>query len=363
MSTPQWPSAEPGGQPQQQPWSSPDPPAPDPSTRPTGSDGEHASLPGGSYAPPSTLPPGSTPADWSPPAAATVAPAWHAAPPDTPDAAWGPPGAGPVAPAWNPYAAPAPGNGGPPPVGQVGDVAVVPQPPPHRWGFGAFLLAELVFLLASIVVPVVAVLPYGLGDGDPLPGPALVAALALPPIIAALVALYATTRRGNGPVVDLRLRFDRRDVGIGVACGVLGVAATIPLGYLWAGWVGEDDATSAVGEIFDGLQLPVVLAVLVFLHIWLVAPLCEEIIFRGLLWGAMEKREWNRWLILAITTVVFSLAHFELQRAPLLLGIALPIGIARLLSGRLAAPVIAHQINNFLPAVALTALLLGYSFE
>ncbi len=244
-----------------------------------------------------------------------------------------------------------------------------PKPPPHRWGFGAFFLAEAVFLLTSVIVPLVAVLPYTLRDPNaitddgPVPGPVLVAALSIPPLVAALVALLTTRVRGNGPIVDLRLRFGWRDVGIGVGCGVVGVFLTIPLGLLWAHWVGEDDANSAVGEVFEGIQMPLALAIIVFLDVWLLAPICEEIIFRGLLWGAMERREWNRWVILAITSVVFAFAHFEPQRAPLLIAIGLPIGVARLLSGRLAAPVIAHQINNFLPALALTALLLGHPLD
>ena len=243
-----------------------------------------------------------------------------------------------------------------------------PAPPPHRWGFGAFLLAEAVFLLTSVLVPMVAAIPYTLSGprtaDDPLvPGPVLVAALTIPPLVAALVGIYVTKFRGNGPVIDLRLRFGWRDVGIGVACGVVGVFMTIPLGLLWARWVGEENANSAIGEVFDGRQMALALAIIVFLDVWLLAPICEEIIFRGLLWRSMERREWNRWLILGVTSVIFAFAHFEPQRAPLLIAIGLPIGVARLLSGRLAAPVIAHQINNFLPAIVLTALLLGHPLE
>lgn len=239
----------------------------------------------------------------------------------------------------------------------------------HRWGFGAFLLAEFVFIFTSLLVPLVVIVPAALQDPDvlsddaPLSAPVLVAALAIPPVVAAVVALIATRVRGNGPVVDLRLRFGWRDVGIGVACGMAGLLITIPAGMLWAYVVGEDEANSAVGEHFDGLNMPVILAVLVFIDVWLLAPVCEEIIFRGLLWGAMERREWNRWLILGLTSVVFALAHLELQRASLLLVIGLPIGVARLLSGRLAAPVIAHQINNFLPALVLMMMLLGQPLD
>ena len=67
----------------------------------------------------------------------------------------------------------------------------------------------------------------------------------------------------------------------------------------------------------------------------------------------------NRWWALAVTTIVFALAHFELSRTPLLLVVAIPIGIARVITGRLSAGVIAHQINNLLPGLVLMLGLLG----
>ena len=90
-----------------------------------------------------------------------------------------------------------------------------------------------------------------------------------------------------------------------------------------------------------------------------VAPLCEEIVYRGLLWGAVERLGANRWWALGVTTFVFALAHFEFTRTPLLLVVAIPIGIARVITGRLPAGVIAHQINNLLPGVVLMLGLLG----
>jgi membrane protease YdiL (CAAX protease family) len=215
-------------------------------------------------------------------------------------------------------------------------------------------------------VPLVAMIPYILRDPNSvgrdtaLPVPVLVATLSIPPLVAAAVALFATKIRGNGPVIDLRLKFRLRDLGIGMACGFGGLVPTLLLGWLWSYLVGDKNDTSAVGEVFAGIQMPVALAVLVFLDIWLVAPICEEILYRGLLWGAAERRRWNRWVILAVTTVIFAVAHLEWLRAPLLLVIGLPIGLARLLSGRLVAPIVAHQINNFLPALGLTLLLLGH---
>jgi membrane protease YdiL (CAAX protease family) len=67
----------------------------------------------------------------------------------------------------------------------------------------------------------------------------------------------------------------------------------------------------------------------------------------------MEYWRWNRWMILGLTTVLFSLAHLEPLRTPLLVVITLPIALARLRTGNLLASIVAHQANNFVPAVFL----------
>jgi membrane protease YdiL (CAAX protease family) len=135
---------------------------------------------------------------------------------------------------------------------------------------------------------------------------------------------------------------------------------TVPASLIYANIVGIDEANSAVGQVFAGRTAPLGVALMVFFAVWLVAPICEEIVYRGLLWGAMEKHGATRWWAFALTTLVFALAHFEFTRTPLLLVISIPIGLARLYTGRLIAPIVAHQVNNLLPALALLGLLLGW---
>jgi len=148
-----------------------------------------------------------------------------------------------------------------------------------------------------------------------------------------------------------------RDVGLGVAFGVGGLVVTIPASVLFVAIVGEG-ATSAVGEVFSATRASVPVAVLIFLIVVLLAPLCEEIVYRGLLWGGVEKLAGPR-VAFAVSTLLFALAHFEFTRTPLLLVVAIPIAAARLYTGRLLASIIAHQINNLLPGVALLLALLG----
>jgi uncharacterized protein len=222
-----------------------------------------------------------------------------------------------------------------------------------------FVAAEFTLLSASVLVLVLFTVfdPDQVAGGRLEAGP-LVALLAVPATAGALVAVAGAALVGGGPRPgrvrrELAIRWRWRDLGTGVVIGFGGLFLVIPAAILWANWVGVDQANSAVGDAFAGRQLGPLAAVVVFLVVWLVAPLAEEVIFRGALWRAMEHWRWNRWVIFAVTSVVFSVAHMELLRTPLLLVVSIPVGLARMLTGNLLASVVVHQVNNLLPALAL----------
>ncbi len=221
------------------------------------------------------------------------------------------------------------------------------QPPQrrHRWGLGAFGLVELVYLATAIGIAVLLV-------GTSLdPVPTAVAATLVPSLLAATVAVAVTVVRGNGPRTDLALQWSWRAAGLGLLFGGLGLLVTIPAASLWV-WVVGEGANSAAGEVFGDMQSTWAWALVVFAAVVLVAPVCEEIVYRGLLWGAVDQR-WGRWTAFAVTTVVFAVAHLELTRVPLLLVVAIPIGLARLYTANLCASIVAHQVTNLLPGLAL----------
>ncbi|MGH3862193.1 CPBP family intramembrane glutamic endopeptidase [Actinokineospora sp.] len=222
-----------------------------------------------------------------------------------------------------------------------------------------FAGAQLLWFASAVVVSVA----FSVGEG-PLPLPALVALLVVPTTLAALAAVAGTALVGGGArrgrvARELVFRRRSRDVGLGAAIGFGGLVVTIPAAAVWSSWVGADDATSAVGEAFGGRTLAPATAIAVFLFVWLLAPLGEEVLFRGVLWRALEHWRWNRWVIFAVTGVLFSIAHLELLRTPLLLVISIPVGLARMFTGNLLTSVVAHQANNFLPALALLLITTG----
>lgn len=256
------------------------------------------------------------------------------------------------------------------PVAPAGTEAVPPHPsrrpsrhrPRVRRGWlllAVFAFAEVTFLASSLLV----LLPFAigspeLGSGRPLPPVALVTALVVPTVLAAVVAIIGAALVGRGTLRErlrdeLALRWRWGDVGIGLAVGVVSLIITLPAAALWAYLVGEDQASSAVGEVFDGQRLPLGVGLTLFFAVWLIAPFCEEVLYRGVLWRAMEHWGWNRWVILVLTTLAFSVAHLEPSRTSLLLVISIPIALARMFTGNLLASITAHQANNLLPAIGL----------
>ncbi|WP_300012941.1 type II CAAX endopeptidase family protein [Pseudonocardia sp.] len=227
-----------------------------------------------------------------------------------------------------------------------------PAAPRHRWGIGAYLLAQAVFLLVSLVIGVIL-----LGSGPPSTA-ALAVAVAVPGLVTAAVAVVITVVRGNGPFVDFGLRWSWRELGIGLAFGFGGLFVSLPASAVYVSVVGED-ASSAVGDIFGDLVMPPAEALLIASLVVLVVPVCEEILFRGLLWGGLTRLGANVWVVFGVSTVIFALAHFEWPRAILLLVVAVPIGLARIYGGGLLAPIVAHQANNLLPGIGLYLMLTG----
>ncbi|MCH9732871.1 MAG: CPBP family intramembrane metalloprotease [Actinomycetia bacterium] len=220
-----------------------------------------------------------------------------------------------------------------------------PQSRPPRWGLGAFLVVESAYLGSALLVGSL------LGGRGPIAVSTMVLAVAVPTVVAAALAILITTLRGNGPRIDLRLQWSWRSAGVGALFGAGGLLLTLPAAAVWIVIVGED-ANSAVGNAFGDVRGTWASAVIVFMVVVVLAPVCEEIVYRGLLWGAVDRR-WGRWPALIVTTVVFAVAHLEWTRAPLLLVVALPIGLARLYGGNLAASIVAHQVTNLLPGLVL----------
>ena len=233
------------------------------------------------------------------------------------------------------------------------------QHPAHRWGFGAFLLAEVVLLLSAVFL---TALFERFPSSARISAVAVVVGTIVPTLLATAVAIIATKVRGNGLVIDFRLKPHWDDIKFGLKYGFAGLLLTTVAAVFWAKAVGQQNASSTLASVIDNHPLPVDLGIVMFLYAWLIGPLCEEMIFRGLLWDSIERMQWGRWskgVAFLLSSVIFAIGHLEPVRTSLLLVISIPIGYCRLVTGRLPASVIAHQINNFVPALSILLMSFG----
>lgn len=238
----------------------------------------------------------------------------------------------------------------------------------QKWGIPAAIAVLFINLVGFLALPLVV------STDTPW---VYVVAIMIPSIVAASVAFGISTYRGNGPVVDFGLPTSWSEVGgdlrTGFAWGTAALGGGIVLALVFLAQTDLADQAPFGGLL--GIEMPwkVVLA----MWVWLGAPFCEEIMFRGMLWGALERRAsppqfgaqgsraqtslWstasgllgNRWVILIVTAVLFALWHREGWRFVVLLWGGLAIGVARMRSGSVAASATAHSVNNTLPALAI----------
>jgi uncharacterized protein len=146
-----------------------------------------------------------------------------------------------------------------------------------------------------------------------------------------------------------------------VAVAPLGKAAVPALGLRPAPWkyavlgaVGTlvlSVAVSQIGvepegvkQVIEGVREPKQLVLgLVFLA--LLAPLVEELVFRGLLYGWVAGR-WGSWPALIVSSLAFAGAHWEPAHVVLVLPLGLLFGWLRRRTDSLLPSLFSHIVNN-----------------
>jgi uncharacterized protein len=173
-------------------------------------------------------------------------------------------------------------------------------------------------------------------------------------LIGGVVLYYRLWGSGN-PREDLGLAIKPLDIVLGAVVGLGTQLVLIPLLYLPFERADRTlshrlsaPAKSDTAAVHGGWQTAVLI---LFLAVG--APIVEELFFRGLL-----LRSLTRWLGpvpgIAISAVVFGLAHFELLQLPALIIFGLFLGTLAYKTGRLGPGMVAHAAFNAVTVVSLT---------
>jgi membrane protease YdiL (CAAX protease family) len=234
-----------------------------------------------------------------------------------------------------------------------------------RWGLGQLWWAALVFVAGSILFAVAYLLIDGALHPDRVVdetefGPyATSLSIGLSELALGAVALFATRSKGLRSLRDdFGLRCRRRDVAIGFGLGVVALVVAGAASAFLDDLLGVDERTSNVP--FDALHGWEILAYL--LAVAVIAPVMEELLFRGLVYRSFLKRG-SRPLAAGVwTTLIFVAPHLlAVLQWPgvvtLFVAIAVLGAVFNLAchwtGNRLGAPIVAHMVVNASAVIAL----------
>ncbi len=234
-----------------------------------------------------------------------------------------------------------------------------PQPTKAGWSVWDPLLIYLAAFVLSIFALVIAGLA-GYLDLENIDAaeelPKVLAVLAPAQFAAMLAGIRLVSRRkGSGDMKrDFRLRYQSGDwVALLYGVGLL-LAAGLILSFVFEA-LGIDPGTQQVVEAAEGAErLPEKLIITVVIAV--LAPVAEEILFRGMLFDALLARTSVKRTVW-ISGVVFGLVHLidpaALPLVPALIGLGVILGYARQRTDSLSRPILMHIGFNSVTAIGL----------
>ncbi len=229
----------------------------------------------------------------------------------------------------------------------------------RRWGLGDVVGGWFVVQAISLVwgAAVIAMAGRAGEDFDDLPL-SVVALAQLGLALAFLAVPYAVTRaKGRGLVLDLRLRARWQDLWRGGLAGALLQVVAIPLLY-WPLLELVDrtpkDLEGPAKSLSDRADSTAGVLLLVLI-VGVLAPIFEEIFYRGFVQQAFLKRGLPPALAIGVTALVFGATHFQLLQLPGLVLAGVLFGVLAHRSGRLGPAIAAHVAFNMVTVVALVA--------
>ena len=101
---------------------------------------------------------------------------------------------------------------------------------------------------------------------------------------------------------------------------------------------------ASFGPTSEITQALIVVALIVIFAI-IVAPVCEELFFRGFAYPALKQR-WGIWVALTTVSAAFAVIHLHLPSLGPLFALAIGLGLSYELTGSLLAPITMHALFN-----------------
>jgi len=208
----------------------------------------------------------------------------------------------------------------------------------------ALVLAFAMALMGAIVIGIVGAI-FGASFDDPPPAVNIVATIVQDAAFIVAALMFAARA---GRVLPAQFGIVRTRIGAALGWMVAAYVVYIALGQLWAQLV-ETDAKETLPDSL-GVDESTAALVAVCVIVTVIAPLAEEVFFRGYFFGAL--RNWRGpWPAAIVTGAVFGGIHAGSADAVFLVPLAIfgvMLCIVRWRTGSLLPCIALHAINNAL---------------
>ncbi|MEX0985030.1 MAG: type II CAAX endopeptidase family protein [Actinomycetota bacterium] len=230
------------------------------------------------------------------------------------------------------------------------------QPPPPRpdaraiWPPATWALHEtLAVAMAPFGIALVATIGLIAFGAD---GSGWLVVLTVIQQLALGLGVWGWVRAHTGSVRGLGLQrggWNGRDVGAAIAAGIGALVASGIVIALTQDLTGTAEVANPLRSAGDAWVIPNAMLALVM------APVCEEIAFRGFLFGGLRRR-FRFWWAGALSAALFALIHGDPVRMPALFVSGIILAAVYERRRTLVAPMVTHGVVNLVSVAAFAAL-------
>ncbi|HJM29000.1 MAG: CPBP family intramembrane metalloprotease [Acidimicrobiales bacterium] len=221
----------------------------------------------------------------------------------------------------------------------------------RKWGFAQVIIGYALSLVASLLGLTIVYGVTNYQNWDDLPMWA-VSLVGFPQqFVLGLTVVFAASKFGGDLKRDFLLQMGKNDMRLGLLSGVAAQLILVPLvtyPFVWLFDVDVDRISEPARNLSDRATSPFGVVALI-ITVGILAPLVEELFFRGLLYGSLRKR--NNLLTsekaivrfsIVISSIIFSAIHFQLLLFPALFVVGMLFASLYERKGRLAPAIWAH---------------------
>ncbi len=215
----------------------------------------------------------------------------------------------------------------------------------------AFLIVWWIAMIIAISVIFLVMYLVGISEGLAISVSGLLAYIILIPLILLFIHVDGSLDR----IKDM-LKFGSTKralillVGIPIIITIIDFVLTVVYGIAWIGIFGEPSTSTDLGTYWESSSIDVAL---LFLSVAIVTPIVEELMFRGYILDAINRKH-SDWTAIIWSSILFGLIHID----PFVVGQAFMGGIIygwiRVRTGSLLPSIAGHMMWNML------ALMLSY---